>query len=62
MFPGVQEGQLTAANCSIAVVGVDMPFTILEDDKLEPYIQALKAQENAAPGAEGEAGAAPMEQ
>ena len=32
------DGELTAANCSVAVVGRGMPFTLLEDEALEPYI------------------------
>lgn len=61
----LQEGELSAANVSLAIVGRDMPFTILEDEKLEPYIAALKAEENTAPVAAAAAAAEaaqPMEQ
>eukprot|EP00798_Chlamydomonas_sp_ICE-L_P025949 gene25949-11629_t len=60
----LQEGDLTALNSSIAIVGKDMPFTLLEGDTLQPYLDALKeedqpmaveeeAAEVAAPAAEG---------
>jgi len=46
-------------------VGRGLPFTVLEDEALAPYIAALKAEEDGsapppAPAAGG--GAAPMEQ
>lgn len=34
-----QDGELTDKNCSVAVVGRDMPFTLLEDEALLPYIE-----------------------
>ena len=34
----LQDGELTSKNCSIAVVGAGLPFTLLEDDLLEPHI------------------------
>ncbi len=34
----LQDGELTDKNCSVAVVGKDMPFTLLEDESLAPYI------------------------
>lgn len=42
---------MTAKNCSLAIVGKGMPFTILEDEKLEPYVALLRAEENTAPAA-----------
>ena len=36
--PPPQDGELTDKNCSVAVVGKGMPFTLLEDEALEPYI------------------------
>ena len=33
-----QDGELTDKNCSVAVVGKDLPFTLLEDEALAPYI------------------------
>lgn len=61
----VSDGELTAANCSVAVVGAGMGFTILEDDALAPYIAMLKEEEEGEPAAEeappAADGAAPME-
>jgi hypothetical protein len=37
--PPLQDGELTDKNCSVAVVGRDMPFTLLEDEALQPYIE-----------------------
>lgn len=34
----LQDGEVTDKNCSVAVVGKDMPFTLLEDESLAPYI------------------------
>jgi hypothetical protein len=34
----VQDGELSDKNCSVAVVGAGMPFTLLEDEALAPYI------------------------
>jgi len=31
---------LNPANCSIGVVGLDTPFTILEDDAIRPYVRS----------------------
>lgn len=61
----LQDGELTSKNCSVAVVGAGLPFTLLEDDLLEPHIAGLKEEEGdggaAAPldedGAEGGGGA-----
>jgi len=41
----LQDGDLTSANSSIAIVGKDMSFTILEDEALEPYVAALKEED-----------------
>uniref|UniRef100_A0A7S1T8X3 Proteasome subunit alpha type n=1 Tax=Tetraselmis chuii TaxID=63592 RepID=A0A7S1T8X3_9CHLO len=64
----VSDGELTAANCSIAIVGKDTAFTILEDDALQPYIAMLKEEEEDVaepiaeePPAAADGGAAPME-
>ncbi|KAL4421352.1 hypothetical protein ABPG75_010643 [Micractinium tetrahymenae] len=55
----LQDGELTEKNCSVAVVGGDMPFTLLEDDSLAPYIAAIKEEEPAAAaGMEAEGAAA----
>jgi len=41
----VSDGELTSSNCSVAVVGKDMDYTILEETALEPFIAALKSEE-----------------
>lgn len=46
----MQDGDLTSKNCSVATVGVDTPFTIIEDQDLEPHVAALKEQEDAGAG------------
>ena len=38
----VTDGELTKDNCTVAVVGKDMPFTILEGEDLAPHIALLK--------------------
>ncbi|GFR50702.1 hypothetical protein Agub_g12959, partial [Astrephomene gubernaculifera] len=38
----LSEGELTSANCSVAVVGRQLPFTLLEDEGVAPYVAALK--------------------
>ncbi|KAK9819975.1 hypothetical protein WJX72_004710 [[Myrmecia] bisecta] len=50
----VTDGELTAANCTVALVGSDTPFVILEDDDLEPHVAAFKDQDDGADG--GDAG------
>ena len=37
-----QDGELTNKNCAVAVVGEDMPFTVLEGDALQSYLEALQ--------------------
>ncbi|DBA01803.1 TPA: hypothetical protein N0F65_002919 [Lagenidium giganteum] len=34
--------ELTSANITVAVVGVDQPFTLIEGDELQPYIDAVE--------------------
>lgn len=41
----LSEGELTAANSSVAVVSKDLSFTLLEDGSVQPYITALKEDE-----------------
>lgn len=38
----LQEGELTSRNCTIGIVGKDMPFTILDGEALQPYLAVLK--------------------
>ncbi|GMH44750.1 hypothetical protein BSKO_12702 [Bryopsis sp. KO-2023] len=38
----IQDGELDTNNCSIAVVGKDMPLTVIEGDDLLPHIELLK--------------------
>jgi len=37
--------QLTIKNCSVGIVGEDMEFTILEDDKLQNYITSIEGMD-----------------
>ena len=55
-----KDAELTAQNCTLAVVGVDRKFTIIEDADLEPYVKAVEAEyvKEAPPPAAGAAGAA----
>jgi hypothetical protein len=46
----VTEDELSAENTAVGIVGAGMPFTILEGDALKPYLDALKAEQDAAPG------------
>lgn len=58
----LQEGELTTQNCSLAIVSKDLPFTILEDEAIAPYLDALKDEDLAAPEPMQEAAeAAPAE-
>ena len=50
---------LSVENASVAIVGKDTPFEILNDAKLEPYIDALKAERAAMPQAPMEEEPAP---
>lgn len=38
----LQDGELEEDSCSIAVVGQDTSFKILEGEHLRPYLEALK--------------------
>lgn len=55
------DGELTDKNCSVAVVGKGMPFTLLEDESLAPYIAAVKEEEPAVAEAAPAQGEAAME-
>lgn len=63
--------ELTAKNCSIGVVGEDMPFTIYKDDEIEQHLSKLEkkaappqapADDDAAPAPAAPEGEAAMEQ
>lgn len=56
----LQEGELTTENCTIGVVGLDMQFTLIEGEALNPYLAALK-DDGPDAGAGDDDGAAPME-
>lgn len=45
----LQDAELTKQNCSVAVVGDSLPFTIIEDDAIEPFLQAVKGDEAMVP-------------
>ncbi|KAI8469700.1 MAG: nucleophile aminohydrolase [Monoraphidium minutum] len=53
----LNEGELTKANCAVAIVGEGGSFVVLEEDDIEPYIQMLKDEEGG--GGDG-GGAEPM--
>lgn len=44
----ISDNELTASNCSVAVVGITQDLTILEGATLEPYIALLKEEGGAA--------------
>ena len=46
----VQDGELSDKNCSVAVVGAGMPFTLLEDEALAAYITGGCCALHAVPG------------
>ena len=46
----VTEEELSADNAAVGVVGEGMPFTILEGEALQPYLDALKSTQDAGPG------------
>eukprot|EP00735_Rhodelphis_limneticus_P011411 TRINITY_DN44_c0_g1::TRINITY_DN44_c0_g1_i1::g.14729::m.14729 TRINITY_DN44_c0_g1::TRINITY_DN44_c0_g1_i1::g.14729 ORF type:complete len:259 (-),score=47.51,sp/Q9R1P4/PSA1_MOUSE/56.56/5e-99,Proteasome/PF00227.21/2.3e-51,Proteasome_A_N/PF10584.4/2.8e-11 TRINITY_DN44_c0_g1_i1:75-851(-) len=52
----LQSGDLTTENCSVAVVGKDTPFTIYQDEAVQPYISQLESRDEEAAGAEGQEG------
>ncbi|GBF94488.1 proteasome subunit alpha-like [Raphidocelis subcapitata] len=54
----LSEGELTKANCAVALVGEGSSFVVLEEDDVEPYIQMLKEEEGGGGGAEPMAEAA----
>lgn len=59
-----QEVDLTTKNCSLAIVGKGMDFTIYDDDRVAPYLQLIEGEErtNARPATTGEsAGEAAMD-
>lgn len=59
-----QDGDITTENVTIAVVGKDQPFTMLEGDSLAPFVAQLEndgVPGAAADGDDGGDGAAPME-
>eukprot|EP00210_Caulerpa_lentillifera_P006121 g5848.t1 len=41
----IQEGELNAENCTVAVVGKDMPFTLIEGDALLTHITAARDED-----------------
>merc|ERR1711977_157807 len=50
-----QDHDVNSRNCSLGIVGINMPFTKLDDEAVQPYIDRLQAAEEAgdAPAAEG---------
>ena len=44
-----QGKDLTAANCAVSIVGEGTPFEIIENDKIQPYIDMIDAEDAPAP-------------
>jgi len=44
------EVELTTKNCSVGIVGKDMPFTIYDDQQVERYVKLIEGEERS-PGA-----------
>jgi len=45
------EIELSTKNCSLGIVGKDVPFTIYDDDKMKPYLDAIEGDSTRAPDA-----------
>lgn len=41
------EIELTTKNCSLGIVGQNTPFTIFDDDKVKPYLDAIEGDSRA---------------
>jgi len=41
------EIELSTKNCSMAIVGKDIPFTIYDDEKIKPYLDAIEGDSRA---------------
>jgi len=41
------EIELTTKNCSLGIVGKDLPFTIFDDEKVKPYLDAIEGDSRA---------------
>jgi len=52
LHSSIQDGDLNEKNCSVAIVGVDQPFTILEGDSLSPFIATIQNEEGEEDAAE----------
>ena len=67
LHSSLQDGDLTEKNCSVAVVGPDQSFTILEDEGILPFVTAVREEVDGGgavvegDGGDGGEGAAPME-
>lgn len=55
------EGELDSKNATVAVVGDGTPFTVLEGEDLQPFLEAIAAEGTTGAGADAEATAAPVE-
>lgn len=53
----VGDGELTARNTTIAIVGEDQAFTILEGADLQPHLAEIEDGDEAAEGGDGDDGA-----
>lgn len=41
------EIELSTKNCSLAIVGKDLPFTIFDDEKIKPYLDSIEGDSRA---------------
>ena len=55
LHSSLQDGDLTEKNCSVSIVGVDQPFTVLEDEALGPFVAAVRDEDGGVMAAEEEA-------
>uniref|UniRef100_A0A6A7FYM4 Proteasome subunit alpha type n=1 Tax=Hirondellea gigas TaxID=1518452 RepID=A0A6A7FYM4_9CRUS len=46
----IADGELTSTNCEVAFVAKDRPFTILQDETLEPYVDQVVDEAEAEAG------------
>lgn len=47
-----QDKELTSLNTSVAIVGKDQPFELLEDEKISPWLEKLESTGRSRPAAE----------
>ena len=50
------EIELTTKNCSLGIVGQNTPFTIFDDERVKPYLDAIEGDARAAAGSDDRPG------